>query len=292
MDGIFIIFCLALIIFLALAALVVFMVQSGNKEASQPVSQKPRRRPNQSWLSWFTYISLSLIIAIWTIWGALFFLAVVGIMRQNPEADSSHALGENEKKTARRVYVWLLFAPLLILPVFIGMLFNLDFPEAGTNVRALTTLVPLIFHVPLILGLSTKSVFVYRHTQQGILLVALRAGMASFAISIEPYPIDGFWLFLLGNGSLWLFGSLWGLHQISRGECWLMNQKGESLAIKAGEVEGLSPQVHLERSREFIGRYKAEEAKKHALAAFRSGDRDVRLQAVQLLSSLHEVEEF
>jgi hypothetical protein len=53
-----------------------------------------------------------------------------------------------------------------------------------------------------------------------------------------------------------------------------------------------SPQIHLERSREFMERYDAPEAKKHALEAFRSGDRAIRLQAIKLLSALHEVEEF
>jgi hypothetical protein len=69
-------------------------------------------------------------------------------------------------------------------------------------------------------------------------------------------------------------------------------QKGETPAIKAGETKDLSPQIHLERSREFMERYNAAEAKKHALAAFHSRDREIRLQAVKLLSTLHEVEEF
>jgi hypothetical protein len=133
---------------------------------------------------------------------------------------------------------------------------------------------------------------VYRHTQQAILLVALRAGMATLAISVGSYPLDGIWLFLLGNGSLWLLGSLWGLDQVSRGECWWMGQKGETPAAKTAEAEEASPRTHLERSREFMKSYNAAEAKQHALAAFRGGDRQVRSQAVQLLSALHEVEEF
>jgi hypothetical protein len=142
------------------------------------------------------------------------------------------------------------------------------------------------------MGLTSKSAFVYRHTQQAILLIALRAGLATLAISVEPYPIDGIWLFLIGNGSLWLLGSLWGLAQVSRGECWLMEQKRETLAVKPGEAEDLSPQIHLARSREFIQKYNAAEAKKHALAAFRGGDDEIRSQAVTLLHALHEVEEF
>jgi hypothetical protein len=142
------------------------------------------------------------------------------------------------------------------------------------------------------MGLTSKSAFIYRHTQQAILLVALRAGVATLAISAGSYPSDGIWLFLLGNGSLWLLGSLWGLNQVSRGECWLIEQKGETLAVKTAETEDISPQIHLERSAEFIESYNAAEAKKHALAAFRGGDREIRLQAIELLRTLHEVEEF
>ena len=69
-------------------------------------------------------------------------------------------------------------------------------------------------------------------------------------------------------------------------------QKGETPAVKTGKAEEVSPQIHLERSRELIKRYNAAEAKKHALAAFRGGDREIRSQAVKLLSALHEVEEF
>jgi hypothetical protein len=288
MDGIYLISWLAMIVFLAVVALVIVILKSGSKEQKE----KPRKRQNTDWQSTFAFISISLVIALWTVWGALFFLAVVWIMRQNPGADSSFTITENEKKSARGIYVWLLLSPILILPVFVGMLLNLDFPEADTNTRVLITMIPLILHLPLVMGLTSKSAFVYRHTQQAILLIALRAGVATLAISVGSYPIDGIWVFLLGNGSLWLLGSLWGLDQVSRGECWWMEQRGETRITKNKRAEDLSPQIHLERSRKFMERYNAAEAKKHALTAFRSGDREIRLQAVKLLSALHEVEEF
>ena len=53
-----------------------------------------------------------------------------------------------------------------------------------------------------------------------------------------------------------------------------------------------SPHIHLQRSREFIKRHNGPEAKKHALAAFRSGDHKIRLEAIRLLNALREVEEF
>jgi hypothetical protein len=324
MGSIYLILCLAIIVFVAFVALVIVILKSDGREESHPSpaparvimnekrnqtpqhnpqktavadrlpteKEKPRKRQNTGWQSPFAFISIALVIALWTIWGALFFLAVVWMLRQNPGADSSFTITEKEKKSARGMYIWLLLSPVLILPVFVTLLLNLDFPEADTNSRTFITIVPLLVHLLLVMGLTSKSAFVYRHTQQAILLIALRAGLATLAISVEPYPIDGIWLFLIGNGSLWLLGSLWGLVQVSRSECWLMEQKRETLAVKTGEAEEVSPQIHLTRSREFIQRYNAVEAKKHALAAFRGGDREIRSQAVTLLHALHEVEEF
>ena len=326
MDGLYLILCLAIIVLLAVVALVILILNSDRREPSRPISapagvvmnetknqppqhnlqksavanrieteeqkEKPRRRQNTGWQGPFGFFSISLVIALWTIWGALFFLAVVWILRQNPEVDSSSTITEKEKKSASGMYVWLLLSPVLTLPVFVGLLLNVDFPDANTNTRALMSLLPLIFHLPLVTGLTSKNAFVFRHSQQAILFIALRAGVATLAISVAPYPMDGIWLFLLGNGSLWLVGSLWGLAQVSRGECWLVEQKGEKLAGQTGEAENVSPQIHLVRSQEFIERYNAAEAKKHALAAFRSGDREIRSQAIKLLSALHDVEEF
>ena len=326
MNGIYLILCLAIVVLLAVVALVILIFKSDSREESHPSptpapdvmnemknqipqhnpqktavpdrprkeeqKEKPRKRQNTGWQSPFAFISIALVIALWTIWGALFFLAVIWIMRQNPGADSSFTITENEKKSASGIYVWLLLSPILTLPVFVGLLLYFDFPEVNTNTRALITMIPLVFHLLLVPGLTSKSVFEYRHTQQAILLIALRASVATLAISVGSDPIAGLWFFLLGNGSLWLLGSLWGLDQVSRGECWLMEQKGETPAGKTGEAEDISPQIHLERSRESLKRYSSAEAKKHALAAFRSGDREIRSQAVKLLSALHEVEEF
>ena len=322
MGSIYLILCLAIIVFVAFVALVMVILKEESHPSPAPArvivnkiknqtpqhnpqktavadrlpteqqKEKPRKRQNTGWQSPFAFISIALVIALWTIWGALFFLAVVWMMRQNPGADSSFTITEKEKKSARGIYVWLLLSPVLTLPIFGILLLNLDFPEADTNSRAFIAIVPSLVHLLLVMGLTSKSAFVYRHTQQAILLIALRAGLATLAISVEPYPIDGIWLFLIGNGSLWLLGSLWGLAQVSRGECWLMEQKRETLAVKPGEAEDLSPQIHLARSREFIQKYNAAEAKKHALAAFRGGDDEIRSQAVTLLHALHEVEEF
>jgi hypothetical protein len=295
MDEIVLILFLAIIVVLAVVVLLMFMVMSGDNKDARTASDRPvnpGNKGNQGWKSWIAFLGIALLIAFWTIWGALFFLAVVWVLRQNPERASSYTVSADEKTIASRTYTWLFWSPILSIPVFMAMIFSVNSPSATVNQRVLTAMVPLIFHIPLLAGLSSKNVFVYRHNQQGILLMALRAGMASLSVNIETYPADGLWLFGIGNVLLWLLGSIWGWNQISRAECWLMKQKSEMLIITSGEFDELSPQTHIERSREFIGKYKAEEVKNHALAAFRNGDRAVKQQAVQILTNLHEVEKF
>ncbi len=291
MDEILLSLFLAIIVVLVVAVLFIFMVMSGNKKDSHTASDKRVKQSNRGWKSWIAFLGIALFIALWTIYGALFFLAVVWVMRQNPKRDPSFTLSDTEKNTAKRLYAWLLLSPFVTVPVFIISLISI-YSTSSIDQRVLAALIPLIFHTPLLLGLTSNNTFVFRHTQQAILLMAIRGGVASLAISIGSDPWNGIWLFLLGNGSLWLFGSLWGRSQVVRGECWLMKQKGETLIITLGEFADLPPQVHIERSREFIGKYKADEAKNHALAAFRSGGSEVKQQAVQILTNLHEVEKF
>lgn len=119
--------------------------------------------------------------------------------------------------------------------------------------------------------------------------MALRAGSASLAITLLDDA--GITIYLLGNGGLWLLGSLLGADQVRRGECWLMRRKGEAIQLVTKD-ENLAPHVHLEKSREFIQNFKKEQAKTHALAAFRKGNRDDRLQALWALDVLEEVEKF
>jgi hypothetical protein len=280
--------CIAFVVFMAVVLLAIILLNPNHKVIKY-LQNRLGALTGPGLTKWIVPIVVALILAIWTIWGALFFLAVMWLMRQNPGTDSNFKVSENEKNTAKRVYTWLFWSPLLTVPVFIVAVVNAY--DSSTNMRVLAALVPLIFHIPLLAGLTSKNVFVYRHTQQGILLMALRASVAALAVSISRYPEDSLWLFLLGNGGLWLFSSIWGWNQINRGECWLMRRKGEMSEILAG-VENLAPLVHLEKSREFIQSFKKEEAKTHALAAFRKGSRDIRLQALWVLEVLEEVEKF
>jgi hypothetical protein len=286
--------CIAAIVFAALVGLALILLRPARGTANQikqVASAGTARRPRRSWQSWLPYFGIALLLAIWTILAALFFLAVVWLMRQSPGPGTEFKVGENEKRTARRVYTWLFWSSLLTVPMFMIALFTAD--NTSTSGRVLAALIPLILHVPLLAGLTSKNGFVYRHTQQGILLISIRAAVASIAVSLGQYTGDGLLLFLFGNGGLWLFGSIWGREQVNRGECWLMQRRGESIQTAVGSgVADLTPQVHLEKSREFIQQFKKEAAKAHALAAFRKGNRDDRLQALWALDVLEEVEKF
>ena len=286
--------CIAALVFAALVGLALILLRPARGKANQikqVASAGTARRPRRRWQSWLPYFGIALLLAIWTIWAALFFLAVVWLMRQPPGAGTEFKVGENEKKTARRVYTWLFWSSLLTVPMFMIALFTAD--NTSTSGRVLAALIPLILHVPLLAGLTSKNGFVYRHTQQGILLISTRAAVAGLAASLGQDPGDGLLLFLFGNGALWLFGSIWGREQVNRGECWLMQRRGESIQTAVGRgVADLTPQIHLEKSREFIQQFKKEAAKAHALAAFRKGNRDDRLQALWALDVLEEVEKF
>jgi hypothetical protein len=281
--------CIAAVVFAAVILIVITLLNPNHAVVKSLQSTSNAFSPS-AWMKWMVPFILALLLAIWTIWGALFFFAVAWLMRQNPGPDVSSTVGENEKKTARRIYAWLFWSSFLTVPMFIiSIIIAYD---SSVNARVLAALTPVVLHTPLLFGLASKSRFVYRHTQQGILLIALRAGLASLAVSAGSDPEDGWSLFLLGNGALWLFGSIWGWNQIHRSDCWLMRRKRERMDVAIDKAGNLAPHIHLEKSREFLQSFKKAEAKDHALAAFRKGDREIRAQAVWLLEVLEEVEKF
>lgn len=262
----------------------------------KPAKTQALKKANSPWIAYFV---IALILALWSILGAAFFLLVVWIARQNPPADTTAAVGKTEQSTARRVYTWLFISSLFTVPFFIILVASSYSRNTSNNQHVLHSIIPLLLHLPLLLGLTSRSRFVYRHTQQGILLIALRAGVAAFAVSLGRYPDDGLWLFLFGNGSLWLFGSIWGWVQIQRGEYSWMKKKDGLLEIKAEsnlpEVSPqtqLSPEKYLEYSKFYLRRQLKSSAKEHALQAFRHGDLDIRHEAVHVLDELNEVEYF
>jgi len=115
--------------------------------------------------------------------------------------------------------------------------------------------------------------------------------MAALAVNIYRYPEAGLWLFLLGNGSLWLFGSLLGRNQVIRGDCWWIKRKGEIIVRSLEQLGKLSPEENLQQSRSLM--YSDEGiAAKHALMAFRHGNPSIKKQAAGILDELGELEMF
>lgn len=252
-------------------------------------------KSHKGWQIWILFFGIALILTIWTVWGALFFLAVVWILRMDPSADTSFTLSKNEKNTARRVYTWLFLSPIITVPIFIGMAFNLY--NSSTNEHVLAALIPLIVHTPLLLGLTSKNRFVYRHTQQGILFIALRAAMASLAMIYLDYDeFSSLAIFLLGNGFLWLTGSIVGWHQISNGKCWFMQRKGETIILPASTQPEKSKTPAMDMELDNILKHLDAKgklsAKQKALHTFQTGTPISKKRAVEILSKLGEVETF
>lgn len=240
---------------------------------------------------WILPFIIALVIAFKSIPGGIFFLTIVWLMRRDPGVytKSIPAPSDKDKKTAKRIYTWLLLSSFISVPIFL-ILVGISYGEPSNDL-VLAALMPSIIHVVLFSGLNSSSAFVFRHTQQAILLVALRAGMAALAVNIGSYPEDGIGLFLLGNGSLWLFGSLWGRNQAIRGDCWWIKQKGEIIVRTIEQLERFSAQENLEFGRRLIP-YNQEVSTTHALMAFRRGDPNIKKQAVELLDKLGQVEIF
>jgi len=281
--------CVAVIVIAAMVALVVILSKpKGSKPQKTQNSPSGITKPNHP--SFLLYIGISIIIAIWTIWGALFFLATVWLLRLDPKPHQKEIPypSDLDKDSAKGIYAWLLLSPFLTVPTMIVAALNLDW-NSSPNQRVFAALVPAIFHLALLLRFDSKKPFVYRHAQQAIFLVALRAGMASIALSIGTYPGDGAWLFFLGNGSLWLFGSLWGRNQAIHKNCWWMKRKDETILppdIKPGEQSVTTTEPITTAIK------KNKPAIEGALHTFRTGTPEERKQAILSLSQLGEVETF
>lgn len=270
---------------------------TSKKIPQNPADQRAGRHKKSS-RQWVGYIAIAIFLSFWSGAMALFFLLIVWIILRNPIEDMYSEVGKAEKSVARRIYTWLFISSLFTVPIFIGLLLTTESDYSSSNTLALIALAPLVLHLPLLLGLTSRSIFVYRHTQQGIILSALRAAVAAVAVNIGQYPYEGVWLFLLGNGSLWLFGSIWGWVQVNRGECWWLKQKRDVTAAsdqstpKIDAPELLSADECLEYSKYYLKRKYENSAKELALEAFRRGRFETRRQAIRILDELNEVEFF
>ena len=288
--------CISGIVIAAIVVLVITLLKPkpGKTKEAQSSLIKAEKPTHKSWQSWLLPIGIAFLIAIWTVFGALFFLAAVWVLRLNPGTDVSFTLDRNDQKTAQRVYTWLFFSPFITVPIFIGAVVNASY-NATINERVLTALIPLIIHAPLLLGLTSKSGFVYRHTQQGILFIAVRAGMASLAaINVEDHIDYALLLFFFGNGALWLIGNIVGGSQVSNRKCWFMERKGEKIIlpglVASENIDHPIMDKELTSMLESLNADSIKAAKEKALHAFQTGTPTIKKRAVAVLTKLGEVE--
>jgi len=267
------------------------------------VAAKNGGQPKSS--NWVWPIIIAIALAFWSVIFALFFLAIVWVMRLNPDTEASEISSPSDKdrKRAMGTYTWLLLSPMLNVFILLILVFNAYSPNASTNEWVIVALAPLLIHLPVLFRLDSNSPFVFRHTQQAIFLLALRASMTALALNIGSYPEDGIWLFLLGNGSLWLFGSFWGRGQAYKGKGWWIKQKGEQILGKDNTasptvkdkdepLQNTTPEKHIEYGKWYLKNNRKDFAQKYALEAFRSGKSNTRRQAIDILHELGEVEKF
>ena len=259
--------------------------------------RKRMEEPKPKRMSWLWYFGIAFFIALWSVIGALFFLAVVWVLRMDPKPDVSFILGKNDKKTAQRVYTWLFLSSFLTVPIFLMSAAGTYSSSITNNEYVLMALVPLVLHLPLLTGLTSKSGFVYRHTQQGILLIALRTGLASLAArNVEDHIDYALLLFVFGNGLVWLVGSIVGWSQVSSGKCWFMERKGEKLlareSTQAPKTSTLLEDKELEDMLKSLDAPGKHTARQKAMHAFRTGTPEMKKRAIAVLSQLGEVEKF
>ena len=236
--------------------------------------------------NWLIPIIVALVVAFWNVSLAIVYLIGVWVLRLNPNKELPHIVTDEQRKACEKNYKWLRNSSFFTIPVFLVAFFF----DAHPLIAVFLT---FLFHIQLIGRLQTENLYVYRHTQQALFLFLLRAGTA---IAIFSYfYFDGFWLFVIINGSLWLFGTNWEIAQVKRNDCWLMRRRGEEILVPKIPV-GVDQPVELDKAttdmlKSITSREKKAEIKS-SLTTFRAGTPLERKKAVLILAELGEVEKF
>jgi hypothetical protein len=213
---------------------------------------------------------------------------------------------KQEEQRSRRFYLLLLLSPFITVPWAIVGLMPLSY-YAPLHLRLIAISVPGLVYLLLLFGWLSPHRYVRRHMQQALLLAGLR--LVSSLLFLGLLQLDCFWY--LSNGSLWLFGSILGANQLSRGDCWLMRQLGEGDQLprpwakaQPGPVQkplpaewlnvvgSLDGQEALSRAQFLLERHQVEQAVVYLTAAFRTGPTEVKQQALARLEAIGEVELF
>ena len=213
---------------------------------------------------------------------------------------------KKEEQRSRRFYWLLLLSPFVTVPWAALGLMSLPY-YAPLHLRLIAAGVPGLFFTLLLFGWLSPHLYVRRHMQQALLLAGLRLASGLLFLSL----LEETFLWFLGSGSLWLFGSIWGWNQVVLGDCWLMRQLGEGKQLprpwtkskptpakksppetRLNVVGALDGRKALSRAQFLLDRRQVAQAVVYLTAAFRAGPAEVRQQAVAQLEAIGEVELF
>lgn len=168
-----------------------------------------------------------------------------------------------EIRTAKNVYLWLWFSPLLTIPTLVAIFLIIEpgyhLVCGGSYSRCAADLALLLDSVIAILGsalwhlvllipsLDKHSQFVRWHGRQALLLAGVRTAIP-LAIALITFFVGGdIYLLMVSIPILvivWLAGNLWGQTQAGEGECALMRWTGhgEGLPLPTRVAgKGISP---------------------------------------------------
>ncbi len=162
-------------------------------------------------------------------------------------------LNPPEIKTAKDLYLWLWFSPVITIPTLFFLneyqpeLRGILCPSAScsyflkyTMPTVIIVLFSALWHLSLLIpALNKESRFVRWHGWQALLLAGIRTIVALGAFLIDELGI--YLLAILALIIIWLAGNLWGQRQAVRGDCSLMRWLGHQIPAMEPEPAA-SPQ--------------------------------------------------
>jgi len=156
---------------------------------------------------------------------------------------------------------------------------------------------PGLVYVVLLIPLWSRDLFVRRHAQQAFSLAVAGVLSTVLIVGLSRGALAGLWVVV--NGGFWIFGAVWGLRQIKRGDCWLMRRRGEISELprpwataKAPEPAPAAPGPALPAEALPAGQDDRAATIEALRSAFRTGSPEERQRALEALKALGEIEEF
>jgi hypothetical protein len=156
---------------------------------------------------------------------------------------------------------------------------------------------PGLVQVVLLIPLWSRNLYVRRHGQQAFSLAVAGVLSTVLIVGLSRGALVGLWVVV--NGGLWIFGTVWGLRQVKRGDCWLMRRRGEISGLprpwaapKVAEPTPTAPGPALAPGALPAGQDERAATVEALRLAFRTGSPEERQRAIEALKALGEIEEF